>query len=236
VTCQAIGLTSPLLCGPLVAQASSPVFAARRHGYLSELRGSLPTLDLLSESARSIFPATDLMPPGCRSRNRDVQNVSISYCFSCNEMCLWVYDQLVWPRRAGGSEPKHLAPPNVRREYEETSQTLEASPRGAAARSRSANCAPAFSKADGPAGGQPCEAVCRAEDVWEHLRQSETTCFRSCVGLVSDVGGAIFVDGARLCSSWLASRRQHKKARHFAPGTLPLLAAMTPVPPVTLTT
>jgi hypothetical protein len=81
--------------------------------------------------------------------------------------------------------------------------------------SRSASCAPAFSKADGPAGGQPCEAVCRAEDVWEHLRQSETTCFRSCVGLVSYVGGAIFVDGARLCSSWLASQHQHKKALAF---------------------
>jgi len=66
-------------------------------------------------------------------RNRDVQNVSISYCFNCNEMCFWVYDQLVWPRRAGGPEPKLLAPPNVRREREETSQTLEASPRGAAA-------------------------------------------------------------------------------------------------------
>lgn len=81
--------------------------------------------------------------------------------------------------------------------------------------SRSASCAPAFSKADGPAGGQPYEAVCRAEDVWEHLRQSETTCFRSCVGLVSHVGGAIFVDGVRLCSSWLASRHQHKKAPAF---------------------
>ena len=66
-------------------------------------------------------------------RSRDVQNVSISYCFSCNEMCLWVYDQLVWPKRAGGSEPKPVAPPNVRPECEETSQTLEASPRGAAA-------------------------------------------------------------------------------------------------------
>jgi hypothetical protein len=32
-------------------------------------------------------------------RNRDVQNVSISYCFNCNQMCLWVYDQLVWPAR-----------------------------------------------------------------------------------------------------------------------------------------
>jgi hypothetical protein len=48
-------------------------------------------------------------------------------------MCLWVYDQLVWPRRAGGPEPKLDAPPNVQREYEEASQTLEASPRGAAA-------------------------------------------------------------------------------------------------------
>jgi hypothetical protein len=42
-------------------------------------------------------------------------------------------NQLVWRRRAGGPEPKLLAPPNVRRECEETSQTLEASPRGAAA-------------------------------------------------------------------------------------------------------
>jgi hypothetical protein len=66
-------------------------------------------------------------------RNRDVQNVSISYCFHCNEMCLWVYDQLVWPRRAGDPEPKLHAPPNVRRECEGATQTLEASPRGAAA-------------------------------------------------------------------------------------------------------
>jgi uncharacterized protein DUF4145 len=66
-------------------------------------------------------------------RNRDVQNVSISYCFHCNEMCLWVYDQLVWPRSAGDPEPKLHAPPNVRRECEKATQTLEASPRGAAA-------------------------------------------------------------------------------------------------------
>jgi hypothetical protein len=66
-------------------------------------------------------------------RSRDVQNVSISYCFNCNEMCLWVYDQLVWPRREGCPEPKLHAPPSVRRESEEASQTLEASPRGAAA-------------------------------------------------------------------------------------------------------
>ena len=66
-------------------------------------------------------------------RSRDVQNVSISYCFNCNEMCRWVYDRLVWPRREGFPEPKLHAPPKVRRESEEASQILEASPRGAAA-------------------------------------------------------------------------------------------------------
>ena len=65
-------------------------------------------------------------------RNRDVQNASISFCFNCNEMCLWVCDQLVWPIGAGGSEPKLHAAPDVRRDYEEASQILEASPRGAA--------------------------------------------------------------------------------------------------------
>jgi hypothetical protein len=66
-------------------------------------------------------------------RSRDVQNVSISYCFDCNEMCLWVCDQLVWPGGARGPEPKVLASPDVQRDYEEASGTLDASPRGAAA-------------------------------------------------------------------------------------------------------
>ena len=66
-------------------------------------------------------------------RSRDVQNVSISYCFNCNEMCLWARDQLVWPRSAGGPAPKLHASPDLRRDDEEASQTLEASPRGAAA-------------------------------------------------------------------------------------------------------
>jgi Domain of unknown function (DUF4145) len=66
-------------------------------------------------------------------RNRDVQNVSISYCFNCNEMCLWVCDQLVWPKRVESPEPKLQALPDVRRDDDEASQTLDASPRGAAA-------------------------------------------------------------------------------------------------------
>jgi hypothetical protein len=71
-------------------------------------------------------------------RNRDVQNVSISYCFNCNEICLWVADQLVWPRDATDPEPKLDASSGARRENEEASHTLDASPRGAAVFLRSA--------------------------------------------------------------------------------------------------
>ena len=66
-------------------------------------------------------------------RNRDVQNISISYCFNCNEICLWVVDQMVWPRCATSPGPKPHASTDVRRETEEASHTLDASPRGAAA-------------------------------------------------------------------------------------------------------
>ncbi|HEY7317728.1 MAG TPA: DUF4145 domain-containing protein [Candidatus Binatia bacterium] len=66
-------------------------------------------------------------------RSRDVQNVSISYCFNCNDMCLWVYDKLVWPRSASDPEPKLHASPAIQRNDEGGSQTLDASPRGATA-------------------------------------------------------------------------------------------------------
>src|SRR5262245_60548443 len=65
-------------------------------------------------------------------RNRDVQNVSISYCFTCNEMCLWVGDQLAWPRGAAGPEPNLRTSPEVPGDHEKANQTLDASPRGAA--------------------------------------------------------------------------------------------------------
>jgi hypothetical protein len=38
-------------------------------------------------------------------RSRDVQNASISYCFSCSEMGFWVGDQLVWPKGTTSLEP-----------------------------------------------------------------------------------------------------------------------------------
>jgi len=63
----------------------------------------------------------------------DVHNVSISSCFNCKELCLWVYDQMLWPRRPGGPQPNLDLPADVRQDYEEASAILDASPRGAAA-------------------------------------------------------------------------------------------------------
>jgi hypothetical protein len=66
-------------------------------------------------------------------REFDVNEVSISSCFNCNELCLWVHDQLLWPRRPGGPQPNLDLSPDVRRDYDEASAILDASPRGAAA-------------------------------------------------------------------------------------------------------
>ena len=66
-------------------------------------------------------------------RSRDVQNASISYCFSCSEMGLWVGDQLVWPKGTTSLEPTLDASADVPEDSGKTSQTLDASPRGAAA-------------------------------------------------------------------------------------------------------
>jgi hypothetical protein len=65
--------------------------------------------------------------------SRDVNNVFLSYCFGCKEICLWVHDQLLWPRRPGGPRPNADLSPDVRRDHDEASAILDASPRGAAA-------------------------------------------------------------------------------------------------------
>jgi Domain of unknown function (DUF4145) len=106
---------------------------------VNALRERKPRLDEREEHDRAVEWAEQLV----RGRpvfeehhgysERDVHNVSISSCFNCNELCLWIYDQLLWPRRPGGPQPNLDLPPDVRRDYEEASTILEASPRGAAA-------------------------------------------------------------------------------------------------------
>ena len=63
----------------------------------------------------------------------DVWNVSISRCFNCEDMCVWLYDKLLWPQPHGGPQPNIDLSADVRRDYDEASAILDVSPRGAAA-------------------------------------------------------------------------------------------------------
>ena len=66
-------------------------------------------------------------------RHYDLRNVSLSRCFNCNEIAIWIYDRLVWPSRGEAPLPNPDLPNDVREDYEEASTILDLSPRGAAA-------------------------------------------------------------------------------------------------------
>lgn len=63
----------------------------------------------------------------------DLRNVSVSQCFNCDEIAVWIYDRLVWPSRGKAPLPNPDLPPDVREDYDEASTLLDFSPRGAAA-------------------------------------------------------------------------------------------------------
>ena len=60
-------------------------------------------------------------------------NVSLSDCFNCNDIALWIDDRLVWPQRGEAPLPNADLPEDVRGDYEEASTILDLSPRGACA-------------------------------------------------------------------------------------------------------
>ncbi len=68
-----------------------------------------------------------------RTAQAEVYNASISRCFNCEGICVWISDAMVWPNLPHGPLPNVDLPPDVRRDYEEASNILDASPRGAAA-------------------------------------------------------------------------------------------------------
>lgn len=62
-----------------------------------------------------------------------VWNLSISECFSCNQISVWQYDRPIIPPSQPGPEPNPDLPKEVRADYDEASTILDLSPRGAAA-------------------------------------------------------------------------------------------------------
>lgn len=62
-----------------------------------------------------------------------LENAWLSCCDHCYEVAIWVWDRLVWPPVRRASPPNQDMPGEVQKDYEEASEILDQSPRGAAA-------------------------------------------------------------------------------------------------------
>lgn len=63
-----------------------------------------------------------------------LENVWVSVCFSCSKPSLWVHDHIVHPPvAAAGIEPNEDLTDEIKADFREAGQILNASPRGAAA-------------------------------------------------------------------------------------------------------
>lgn len=65
--------------------------------------------------------------------HHEVANLSISKFYNCNDVVIWIYNRLIWPRQGMAPLPNPDLPEDVREDYEEASTILDLSPRGAAA-------------------------------------------------------------------------------------------------------
>ena len=63
----------------------------------------------------------------------DLCNVSVSECFSCRALSIWIYNRLVHPSVGGAPPANSDLPEDIRLDYDEASIILDQSPRGAAA-------------------------------------------------------------------------------------------------------
>lgn len=63
----------------------------------------------------------------------DVAGIYLCCCSSCNELSIWIFEDMIWPPESGVPRPNPDLPNDVRSDYEEASAILRASPRGAAA-------------------------------------------------------------------------------------------------------
>jgi hypothetical protein len=63
-----------------------------------------------------------------------IENVFLSYCYSCKRHAVWIHDHLVYPSvPAAGFSPNEDLSDDIRRDFREAATILDASPRGAAA-------------------------------------------------------------------------------------------------------
>ena len=64
---------------------------------------------------------------------QELFNMSVSQCFNCKDISVWIHDKLVYPQRGEAPPANPDLPDDIRQDYEEASTILDLSPRGAAA-------------------------------------------------------------------------------------------------------
>lgn len=62
-----------------------------------------------------------------------VYNLSLSECFNCHQIAVWIHDRLLFPPERHGVQPNPDLSEDVLHDYEEARSILDLSPRGAAA-------------------------------------------------------------------------------------------------------
>ena len=65
--------------------------------------------------------------------NFDSNPIRVSLCEHCEKICLWHFDQMVYPNRGNAPPPNPDMPDNLKKDYEEAASICSRSPRGAAA-------------------------------------------------------------------------------------------------------
>jgi|LauGreDrversion4_2_1035121.scaffolds.fasta_scaffold542533_1 hypothetical protein len=62
-----------------------------------------------------------------------LHNLSVSRCYNCEEISIWIGEGMVWPNRGSVPRPNVDIPAEALRDYEEAAEIVDKSPRGAAA-------------------------------------------------------------------------------------------------------
>lgn len=64
---------------------------------------------------------------------RGLVSCDVGQCFSCRELTIWVFDELLYPAHSFVIEPNADLPGDIRPDFEEAARIVNLSPRGAAA-------------------------------------------------------------------------------------------------------
>lgn len=100
---------------------------------VEDFDGNDPADRVVRELAARFAKGRPFIDESSQYHSHDLRNVSLSRCFNCDDVALWIYDRLVWPRLSEAPAANVDLPKEVRGDYDEAGTVLGLSARGAAA-------------------------------------------------------------------------------------------------------